>query len=105
MRRDIGLKCCLLLLIGSFAGTGCAQRDRLEPVVLGSPAMLFDSSPTAFSPTGFGRSPWPTTTGRLESVEQTVFVEYYRDYQGSATSERSNPNRHFRSYRTGTQLR
>lgn len=85
---------------------GCAPEFRSEPIVSGSPAMLFDvNRASALSATGFGRTEWPATQGRLESVEETVFVEYYRDYQGSATLERANPHQWFRSYRIGSQIR
>lgn len=68
--------------------------------------MLFDvNHASPYVATGFGRREWPATLGRLESVEETLFVEYYRDYQGSATLERSNPHQWFRSYRIGSQIR
>ncbi len=106
MRRPGAVEILVALGIGCGLAAGCAPEPPYEPIVVGSPAMLFDVNRTsAFDATGFGRHAWPATQGRLESVEETVFVEYYRDYQGSATLERSNPHQWFRSYRIGSQLR
>ncbi len=55
--------------------------------------------------TQIGRSDWPAAYGAVEGPEDTVYLEYYRDYQGSHAQERSNPRRLFRSYRIGTQQR
>ena len=84
---------------------GCASTERIEPVVLGTPAMLFDRTASEYAATNFGRSPWPATFGRIQGVEETVFVESYFDFQGNATQERNSPRRWVRSRRIGTQLR
>lgn len=97
--RRVGLLLVTIVLVG----TGCA-RDR-GPVVLGSPALLFAQTPTPIPATAIGRHPWPATYGAVESVEETMFVEYYRDFTGNAYTERNNPHHNFRSYRTGKQLR
>lgn len=93
------------MLAGTILGAGCATQHRYEPVVIGAPSMLFDRPGALFDSTRFGRNPWPATIGPLQSVEETVFVDYYRDYQGSAFQEDTNPQRRFRSYRVGTLIR
>ncbi len=93
----------LLLTTGVLLAAGCA-RD-YGPVVLGSSALLFAKTPTPIVATAIGRRPWPATFGAVESVEETVFVEYYRDYTGNAFAERNSPQASFRSYRTGKHLR
>jgi hypothetical protein len=98
-RRVIGL----LLATGVLLGTGCARE--CEPIVLGSPALLFAKTPSPIPATAIGRRPWPATLGAVESVEETVFVEYYRNFTGNAFMERNNPHQYFRSYRTGKRLR
>ena len=55
--------------------------------------------------TQIGRSDWPAAFGAIEGPEDTVYLEYYRDYQGSRAQERSNPRRMFRSYRVGNLQR
>ena len=52
-----------------------------------------------------GRSDWPATDGRIEGPEDTVYVEYYRDFQANRVQERSNPQRLFTSYSLGGQYR
>ncbi|MCG8405255.1 MAG: hypothetical protein MI923_08675 [Phycisphaerales bacterium] len=101
IRNSIGF----FLGVGFLTMAGCASTEQIEPVVQGTPAMLFDRDTSRFAATNFGRSPWPATLGRIETVEETVFVESYFDNQGNATQERNNPRRWFRSYRVGTQLR
>ncbi len=105
MRRAIGLIIYATVTALVVLHLGCSAPARIEPIVLGSPAMLFDGGGSAFSSTEFGRSPWPATSGGLESIEETTFVESYYDFQGSASSEQTNPHQHFRSYRVGSRLR
>ena len=105
MCRRTYLSLCVALVAATFGMTGCARQRIDEPIVLGTSALLFGRAPTAIAATEIGRPPWPATIGRLESVEETTFVEYYRDYQGSASQESYSPRKSFRSYRVGTQLR
>ncbi|MFQ5501869.1 MAG: hypothetical protein ACE5EQ_06155 [Phycisphaerae bacterium] len=105
MRRAIGLIIYATLAAGMVLYAGCSAPARLEPIVLGSPAMLFDGGGSAFSSTEFGRSPWPATPGGFDSLEETTFVESYHDFQGSASFEQTNPHQHFRSYRAGSRVR
>lgn len=105
MRRFIGGTIGFILCFSFVSVVGCTSTERWEPVEVGTPAMLFDKGASPYAATAFGRNPWPATLGRLESVEETTFVEYYFDFQGNATQERNSPRRWFRSYRVGTQLR
>ena len=85
---------------------GCQQEEQIEPITLGTPALLFDDpATTAFASTEFGRAGWPSVQGPLESMEETYFYQYTRDYQGNAFLERNSPVRVFSSVRRGTQLR
>lgn len=67
--------------------------------------LLFGGDGRAVLATQIGRSAWPATHGWYEGPTDTLFLEDYRDYQGDASLERSNPRRVFRSYRIGTQHR
>ena len=96
----------LTLSAACVAAAGCAGREcRVDPIVVGSPALLFDGGASAIASTQIGRSLWPATPGPLESLEEAVFVEYYRDYRGNAFQERNSPLTIFRSYRRGAQVR
>jgi hypothetical protein len=95
----------LSFVLISAAAAGCACEERVHPIVVGSPAMLFDSGSTLISSTAIGRGLWPATEGPIESYEEAVFVEYFRDYQGNACQERNSPLTIFRGYRRGAQIR
>lgn len=85
---------------------GCRCEDRMEPITLGSPALLFDDPATApLASTEIGRNHWPSVTGPLESIEETYYYQYTRDYQGNAFQERNSPTRVFSTVRRGSQLR
>ena len=100
-RRTIGV----LLLAATGLTAACsagAPRDIDGPKTA---SLLFSGDRSAQLATQIGRSEWPATYGRFEGPEDTVYLEYYRDAQGSESEERSNPRRLFRSYRIGTQHR
>lgn len=105
MRRGLCLIIYAALAAALALQAGCAATDRPGPIVLGSPALLFDAPDAAYAATRFGRDPWPATLGRFEQVEETFFVDIYHDDSGSESLERTNPHRHFRSYRIGAQRR
>ncbi|MBK8270018.1 MAG: hypothetical protein IPK83_17665 [Planctomycetes bacterium] len=85
---------------------GCQKEEQIEVITLGSPALLFDDvEATPIASTDIGRSGWPSAQGPLESIEETYFYQYTRDYQGNAFQERNSPVRVFSSVRRGTQLR
>jgi len=105
MRRLVSLIVGIVLLAGVGTVAGCAVRSGFQPVVLGSPALLFDRHPVAVAATSIGRGDWPAATGPFESVEETTFEEFYHDHQGNAFQEDFTPHREFRSYRSGRQER
>lgn len=95
----------ILLLAAAGLMAGCsagAARARVSPL---KASVLFGSERSALMATQIGRSDWPATFGQIEGPEDTVYLEYYRDTQGYAFEERSNPRRSFRSYRVGTRHR
>jgi hypothetical protein len=67
-----------------------------------STSLLLGREASASLATQIGRSEWPATSGRVESPEQTTFIDYYRDFTGNAANERNNPYRNFQSFRVGT---
>ncbi len=86
--------------------SGCCKNKRIDPVVLGSPVLLFDvNGASPYASTDFGRSAWPSVPGPLESIEETYFYQYTRDFQGNAFQERNSPVRVFNSVRRGMHLR
>lgn len=101
-----------LLLIGLVQG--CSARDPHDINDLPN-ANAMSGQPSAnamFAPdrsgalaTQFGRSQWPATFGAYESSQETVFQEFYYDFQSDAELEQFYPYRTFSSYRTGTQQR
>ena len=105
MRRITRLIAGIVLVSGLGFSAGCGQYNRGEPIVMGSPAMLFDRGPGFVGATDIGRGSWPSTVGSLESVEETTFVEFYYDRQGNAYQEDFTPYRNFRAYRTGRKTR
>lgn len=68
-------------------------------------SLLLGREASAQLSTRIGRSQWPATSGRIEGPEETIFLEYYRDFQGNAANERNNPYRQFQSYRIGATQR
>jgi hypothetical protein len=93
----------LLLAIGLM--TGCSSHTPRDIEGPETANLLFGSDRSTTLATGIGRSQWPATYGAVESVQDTIFIEYYRDQQGHAFLERNNPRRVFRSYRVGSQHR
>ncbi|MBX3395132.1 MAG: hypothetical protein KF841_07155 [Phycisphaerae bacterium] len=92
------------LLIATLVGCRC--EERWEPVTLGAPALLFDDPMTVpLASTEIGRNQWPSVTGPLESIEETYYYQYTRDYQGNAFQERNAPIRVFSTVRRGSQVR
>ncbi len=101
MRRNAGV--LILATIGLTTGFSAGAPRHIDQPKTASLLFAIDrSGPLA---TQIGRSDWPATYGRYEGPEDTVFLDYYYDYQGSAALERTTPRRVFRSYRVGTQHR
>jgi hypothetical protein len=91
-------------LLGA-AISGCSQTPNPLACSPKVASLLFARDGTGTLSTQIGRSPWPATINGVESVQETVFVEYYRDYFGHENNERNSPQRQFRSYRIGTTQR
>ena len=68
-------------------------------------SLLLGPEATARWSTQWGRSEWPATSGRFEAPEQTIYVEYYRDFQSGVANEQNTPYRQFQSYRIGATQR
>jgi hypothetical protein len=66
---------------------------------------LFAANRSTNLATQIGRGDWPATDGAIESPQETVFYEYYRDFQSDARSEEFSPYRTFTSVRVGAQQR
>lgn len=106
MSRGTTSTAAILLVLAIGLTVGCAATkfpDIAERPM--SSSLLFGCGPSANLATQIGRSEWPATLGRIEGAEQTIYIEYYRDYKGDAFLERNNPRTTFRSYRVGTQYR
>jgi hypothetical protein len=88
-----------------LAISGCSQTPYPLADSPRTASLLFARDGTGTLSTQIGRSPWPATTNGVESVQESVFVEYYRDYFGHEFNERNTPQRQFRSYRIGTTQR
>ncbi len=94
----------VLLAIGLTSGCSAARPHDIDGLSQGN--LLFSGDDGAdLLATRIGRSDWPATFGRTEGAERTVFIEFYRDFQGHNFLERNNPRRVFRSYRVGSQSR
>lgn len=107
MGRRIPKTLCVLSIAYLIAiVVGCASNPKVRTSFARTPTLLFGKEPSAALATRIGREPWPATAGRVESVEDTVYLEYYRDYFGGNNwQELNNPQRQFRSYRLGAQQR
>lgn len=103
LERSRTIKILFALVI--VAMVGCSAKAPGNVGIRKTPSLLFGSDQSTAFATDIGRNEWPTTDGPVESLEDTIYVEYYRDYTGPDFAERSNPHRQFRSYRVGTQLR
>jgi hypothetical protein len=112
MGRRLGQFVCIIgfsAVISAVVGCAsecrvCDERDTSSYAV--TPTLLFGKEPSAAFATRIGRQPWPATAGSVESVQDTIFLEYYRDYfGGNYWSDYNNPQRQFRSYRVGAQQR
>ncbi len=106
MGRGMCRNAGVLILATIGLTTGCsagAPRHTIDQPKTAS--LLFANDRSGPLATMIGRSDWPATFGRFEGPEDTVFLDYYRDYQGSAALETSTPRRVFRSYRIGTSHR
>lgn len=108
MSRRIGLELSVLILMavaGALGGCSASSSNCCDTYAA-APTLLFGKEPSAAFATRIGREPWPATAGRVESVEDTIYLEYYRDYfGGNSWSDYNNPQRQFRSYRIGAQQR
>jgi hypothetical protein len=115
MSRRLGpARIVLILLAAAGLAGGCASSNSrccekaytCDDRYAVAPTLLFGKHPSAAFATQIGREPWPATVGRFESIEDTVYLEYYRDYfGGNSWSDYNNPQRQFRSYRVGAQQR
>jgi len=95
----------ILFLAGIGLTTGCSTGVSHHTEGPMTSSLLFGCDQSAVLATRIGRSEWPATYSWVEGPEDTIFLDYYRDYQGSESLEQSNPRRLFRSYRIGTQHR
>jgi hypothetical protein len=95
----------ILTVLASGLIAGCSAKATHDIDGPRSPNLLFSNDRSALVATQIGRSEWPATLGNVESTQETVFLEYYYDYQGHESLERNNPQRFFRSYRIGMQAR
>lgn len=94
------------LLWGTIWGSGgCSEKCPMRTEGLARANLLLGREPSAMMATQVGRSDWPSTDGRYEAPEQTIYVEYYRDYQSGSQNEQNNPYRNFQSYRVGASQR
>ncbi|HUN80211.1 MAG TPA: hypothetical protein VMV81_01755 [Phycisphaerae bacterium] len=84
---------------------GCAEDKTMRLGGPRRPSLLLGPEATARWSTHLGRSDWPATSGRFESPEQTIYVEYYRDFQSNFANEQNTPYRDFQSYRIGATQR
>ena len=115
MSRRLGPTRIVLVLLAAAGLTGgcassnshCCDDDYIrEGRYAAAPTLLFGKHPSAAFATQIGREPWPATFGSVESIEDTVYLEYYRDYfGGNSWSDYNNPQRQFRSYRVGAKQR
>ena len=96
---------CLLILIAGSVTTGCSTGKPHVQEGTGSSNLLFGDEPPTALATELGRSDWPAVYGRIEDGEFTVYIEHYRDHQGTWWGDNGNPRRYFDSYRVGTQSR
>ncbi|HKQ50284.1 MAG TPA: hypothetical protein VJZ71_19580 [Phycisphaerae bacterium] len=115
MSRRLGpARIVLILLAAAGLAGGCASSNShccddayvYDDSYAVAPTLLFGKHPSAALATQIGREPWPATAGQVESVEDTIYVEYYRDYFGGNNwQDYNNPQRQFRSYRIGAKQR
>jgi hypothetical protein len=92
-----------LLVLGLAQGCSAQRPHRINDLPRSN--TLFTADRSASLATQFGRAEWPAVYGAYESPQETVFLEYYRDFQSDAALEGFYPYRSFTSYRTGTQQR
>lgn len=91
-----------LLAATAVALAGCGQSEERLRYSPPTRAALF--GPNEGFATRIARSEWPATTGRYQSPEDQVYVQYYFDFQGNAASQASYPITTFRSYRVGSAV-
>lgn len=103
-RRPTRLFCLLVLIAGGITA-GCSGDKPHIQEATGARNLLFGDEPPTALATEIGRSDWPAVYGRIEGGEFTVYIEHYRDHQGTWGDGRNNPRRYFDSYRVGTQAK
>ncbi|GJQ27889.1 MAG: hypothetical protein HBSAPP02_29210 [Phycisphaerae bacterium] len=92
-----------LLIAGGMIG--CRQ-DAPSPIATSVGTNLLMGDPWEDSVAGqIGRTDWPLTWNGYHSPQETVYIEYYRDFFGNEFSERQTPQRNFRSYSVGAAQR
>jgi hypothetical protein len=92
-----------LLLTGLIQGCSGHQTHGISDLPRSN--ALFAADRSSSLATQFGRSAWPATDGAIESPQETVFQEFYYDFQSDSELERFYPYRTFTSYRTGVTQR
>ena len=105
MIRGLWYTAGVLILAGLGVTAGCSVGGPRGLAATRKTNLLFGSERATVLATQLGRSDWPATYGVVEGPEDTIYLDYYRDYQGHSSNERDNPRRLFRSYRIGTQHR
>lgn len=97
------LKAGIVLL--TLVAVGCTEHRWVHSWGAPRSSLLLGPEATSRWSTHLARNDWPATNGRYESPEQTIYVEYYRDFQSSFANEQNNPYREFQSYRIGATQR
>lgn len=105
MSRGIRHRAVVPFLLGIALISGCSAGKARETYDPPRSSLLFAADRSDALAAQIGRSDWPATYGNIESPQETIFLEYYRDYQGHESLERNNPQRTFTSYRLGFQQR
>ena len=103
MGRETARLFCLLVLFTGGLLTGCSAGNPHVEQGPGTSNLLFGNEPPTALATEIGRSEWPAVYGRIEGGGFTVYIEHYRDHQGTWWDSHNNPRRYFDSYRVGTQ--
>jgi hypothetical protein len=92
---------CMVIVI---AVGGCASNPPTIATGVDSNLLLGDPWEDGLA-RHLGRSDWPATWNGYHSPQETVYIEYYRDFFGNEFQERQTPQRNFRSYSVGAAQR
>jgi hypothetical protein len=66
--------------------------------------LIFGTPRETMMATQIARSDWPAAANGYHSPQETVFVEYYRDYYGNGYYNWNSPQTDFYSYRVGSSV-